>query len=49
MFLILFCILRASQVVLVVKNPPDNAGDIRDVCSVFGWRRFPGGGYDTSL
>ena len=22
--------LRTSQVVLVVKNPPDNAGDIRD-------------------
>ena len=22
--------LRPSQVVLVVKNPPDNAGDIRD-------------------
>ena len=27
----------ASQVVLVVKNPPANAGDIRDVGSVSGW------------
>ena len=26
--------LRASQVVLVVKNPPANAGDIRDLGSV---------------
>ena len=26
--------LRASQVVLVVKNPPANAGDIRDMCSI---------------
>ena len=24
--------LQASQVVLVVKNPPANAGDARDVC-----------------
>ena len=27
---------RASQVVLVVKNPPANAGDIRDVGSISG-------------
>ena len=27
---------RASQVVLVVKNPPANAGDIRDVGSITG-------------
>ena len=27
----------ASQLVLVVKNPPANAGDIRDVGSVPGW------------
>ena len=24
-------VFRASQVVLVVKNPPDNVGDIRDM------------------
>ena len=26
----------ASQVVLVVQNPPDNAGDIKDACSITG-------------
>jgi len=29
----------ASQVVLVVKNPPVNAGDMRDVGSIPGWER----------
>ena len=33
-----------SQAVLVVKNPPANAGDIRDVGSIPGLGRFPGGG-----
>ena len=37
--------LGASQVVLVVKNPPANAGDIRDGGSVPGWERSPGGGH----
>ena len=31
----------SSQVVLVVKNPPDNAGDIRDAGSIPGLGRFP--------
>ena len=31
-----FCI-KASQVVLVVKNPPANAGDGRDMGSTVGW------------
>ena len=35
----------ASQVVLVIKNPPANAGDIRDVGSIPGSGRSPGGGY----
>ena len=39
--------LGASQVVLVVKNPPANAGDIRDVGSVPGLGRSPGGGCDN--
>ena len=34
----------ASQVGLVVKNPPANAGDVRDVGSIPGWGRSPGGG-----
>ena len=39
----------ASQVVLVVKNPPANAGGIREVGSVSGWGRSPGGGNGNSL
>ena len=34
----------SSQVMLVVKNPPVNAGDIRDVGSVPGLGRSPGEG-----
>ena len=33
----------ASQVTLMVKNPPTNSGDIRDVSSVPGWGRSPRG------
>ena len=33
----------ASQVALVVKNLPGNAGDIRDLGSIPGWGRYPGG------
>ena len=36
------------HVVLVVKNPPPNAGDIRDVCSVPGSGRS-GGGHGNPL
>jgi len=35
--------------VLVVKNPPANAGDIRDVSSVLGLGRFPGEGNGNPL
>ena len=38
---------RASQVTLVVKNPPASAGDIRDMGSIPGWGRSPGGGHAT--
>ena len=34
----------ASLVVLVVKNPSANAGDIRDMGSIPGSARSPGGG-----
>ena len=37
--------LGAAQVVLVVKNPPANAGDIRDAGSIPGLGRSPGGGH----
>ena len=32
-----------SPVALVVKNPPADAGDIRDAGSILGLRRSPGG------
>ena len=37
----------ASQVATVVKNPPANAGDIRDVALIPGLGRSPGGGHDN--
>ena len=41
---------RVSQVALVVvKNPPANSGDIRNVGSTPGWGRSPGGGHGNSL
>ena len=39
----------ASQVVLVVKNPLANAGDIRDACLIPGLGRSPGEGRDSTL
>ena len=39
----------ASQVALVVKNPPANAGDIRDAGSVPGSGRSLGGGNGNPL
>ena len=41
--------IRASQVVLVVKNTPSNAGDVRDEGSVPGSGRSPGEGHDNPL
>ena len=35
----------ASYVVLVVKNPLANAGDVRDMGSIPGSGRSPGGGH----
>ena len=37
----------ASQLALVVKNPPPNAGDVRDTGSIPGSGRSPGGGQDN--
>ena len=38
-----------SQVALVVKNSPVNAGDIRDTGSIPGLGRSPGGGQGNPL
>ena len=40
--------LRASQVALVVKKPPANAGDIRDTGSIPGSGRSPGGAWQCT-
>ena len=37
--------LGASQVVLVIKNLPANAGDVRDTGSIPELGRSPGGGH----
>ena len=39
----------ASQVALVVKNPPANSGDVRDSGSIPGLGRFPGEGHGNPL
>ena len=39
----------ASQVALMVKNPPANAGDIRDTGSIPGLGRSPRGGNGNPL
>ena len=42
-------VLGVSRVTLVVKNPPANAGDLRDAGSIPGSGRSPGGGHDNPL
>ena len=39
----------ASQVAAVVKNPPANAGDVKDLGSIPGSGRSPGGGHGNPL
>ena len=41
-FAFLFAFERASQVALMVKNPPANARDVRDEGSIPGLERSPG-------
>ena len=40
---------KAYHVALVVKNPPANAGDIKDVSLISGLGRSPGGGHGNPL
>ena len=40
---------RASQLALMVKNPPANATDIRDVGLIPGSERSPGAGHGNPL
>ena len=46
---LVFALLRASQVVLVVKNLPAKAGDSRDAGSIPRLGRSPGGGNGNPL
>ena len=39
----------ASQVAIVVKNSPANAGDVRDVGLISGWGRSPAEGNGNPL
>ena len=41
--------LRGFLVVLVVKNQPANAGDLREASSIPGLGRCPGGGHGNPL
>ena len=43
------CMFRASQVILVIKNPPANAGDIRDMGSISDSERSDRGGHGNPL
>ena len=43
------CINGASQVVLVVKNQPANAGDVRDAGLILGLGKSPGVGHGNPL
>ena len=45
----LLTITLTSQVVLVVKNPPANAGDMRNLDLIPGLGRSPGGGRGNPL
>ena len=40
-----FTVFWASQLMLVLKNLPDNPEEVRDVGSIPGLRRSPGGGH----
>ena len=43
------CFVLASQVALVVKNLPVNAGDVRDAGLIPGLGRSPEGGHDNPV
>ena len=45
----LWSMKQASHMALVVKNPPANAGDVRDVGLIPGSRRFPREGHGNPL
>ena len=46
---IIYNLIRVSQVALVVKNQPVNAGDARDAGLISGLGKSPGGGHVNPL
>ena len=46
---IIHSVWGASQVTLMAKNLPANAGNLRDTGSIPWWRRSPGGGHGNPL
>jgi len=48
-FLSLYLMVWTSQMVLVVKNLPANAGDVRETGSISGLERSPAGGHGNPL
>ena len=46
---IIYNLIRVSQVALVVKNQPVNAGDARDAGLISGLGKSPGGGHGKPL
>ena len=46
---IIYNLIRVSQVALVVKNQPANAGDVRDAALISGLGKSPGGGHGKPL
>ena len=49
MYIYTLWICRASQVVIIVKNPLENAKELRDKGSIPGLGRSPGGVYGNPL
>ena len=48
-FYLLILFSGASHIVIVVKNMPANAGDVRDLGSIPGWGISPGGEHGNQL
>ena len=44
-FIYKYICIWASQVLLVVKNPPAKTGDIREAGSITGLGKYPAGGH----
>ena len=46
---LLFLLFPSPMVMLLIKNLPANAGDLRDAGAILGSRRCPGGGHGNPL